>query len=126
MKGLLWLLAAFALAAALSIALRGNEGYALFVLNPWRVEVSLNLLVILLLVAFVTAYFLVRAVWHTLALPSHVRAFRVRRRDEKGLKSLLKAIQALFEGQFAKAEKLASGAHQLGAAPGGARDGLER
>jgi len=118
MKGLLWLLAAFALAAALSIALRGNEGYALFVLNPWRVEVSLNLFVILLLVAFVTAYFLVRAVWHTLALPSHVRAFRVRRRDEKGLKNLLKAIQALFEGQFAKAEKLASGAHQLGTAPG--------
>ena len=116
MKGLLWVLAAFALAVALSIALRGNDGYALFVLHPWRVEVSLNLLGVLLLVVFVTAYFLVRAVWHTLALPSHVRAFRERRRNEKGLKTLLKAIQALFEGQFARAEKLASGAHGLGTA----------
>ena len=118
MKGLLWLLAAFALAVVLSIALRGNEGYALFVLHPWRVEISLNLLGVLLLGVFVTGYFLVRAVWHTLALPSHVRAFRERRRDEKGLKTLLKAIQALFEGQFAKAEKLASGVHELGTAPG--------
>jgi len=50
MKGLLWVLAAFALAVALSIALRGNDGYALFVLHPWRVEVSLNLLGVLLLV----------------------------------------------------------------------------
>jgi HemY protein len=116
MKGLLWVLAVFALAVALSIALRGNDGYALFVLHPWRVEVSLNLLGVLLLVVFVTAYFFVRAVWHTFALPSHVRAFRERRRNEKGLKTLLKAIQALFEGQFARAEKLASGAHGLGTA----------
>lgn len=117
MKGLLGLLAAFALAVALSIALRGNDGYALFVLHPWRVEVSLNLLAILLLVVFAAVYFLVRAVWHTLSLPSGVRAFRERRRGEKGLKALLNAIQALFEGQFARAEKLASGAHQLGTAP---------
>jgi hypothetical protein len=50
-------------------------------------------------------------------LPSHVRAFRERRRDEKGRKALLKSLQALFEGQFARAEKLASEAHELGAAP---------
>ena len=118
MKALLWVLAAFALAVALSIALRGNDGYALFVLHPWRVEISLNLLGILLVAVFVTAYFLVRVVWHTLALPSHVRGFRERRREEKGFKALLKAIQALFEGQFARAEKLASGAHELGAVPG--------
>jgi hypothetical protein len=40
MKALLWLLAALALAAALSIGLRGNDGYALFVLHPWRIDLA--------------------------------------------------------------------------------------
>src|SRR6266852_2933614 len=82
MKGLLWLLAASALAVALALALRGNDGYALFVLHPWRAEISLNLLAVLLIVAFAAGYFLVRMVWHTLRLPSHVRAFREGRRDQ--------------------------------------------
>jgi len=108
MKGLLWLLAAFALAVALALALRANDGYALFVLHPWRTEISLNLLAVLLIVAFAAGYFLVRMVWHTLRLPSHVRAFRERRRDERGRAAVLGAMQALFEGRFARTEKLAS------------------
>src|SRR5205807_1941576 len=90
MKGLLWLLVLSALAVALSLAMRSHGAYALFVVHPWRAE----------------------------RLPSHVRAFRERRRDEKGRAAALGAIQALFEGQFVRAEKLASGAAGLGATPG--------
>src|SRR5258708_12959340 len=118
MRGLLWLLVLSALAVALSLAMRGHGGYALFVLHPWRAEISLNLLAILLIVVFAAGYFLLRVGWHALRLPSYVRAFRERRRDEKGRAAELEAIQALFEGQFVRAEKLASGATQLGAAPG--------
>src|SRR5213596_4031787 len=117
-KGLLWLLVLSALAVALSLAMRGHGAYALFVLHPWRAEISLNLLAILLIVVLAAAYFLLRVVWHALRLPSHVRAFRERRRAEKGRAAALGAIQALFEGQFVRAEKLASGAAELGAAPG--------
>src|SRR5438876_429394 len=117
-KGLLWLLVLSALAVALSLAMRGHGAYALFVLHPWRAEISLNLLAILLIVVLAGAYFLLRVVWHALRLPSHVRAFRERRRAEKGRSAALGAIQALFEGQFVRAEKLASGAAELGAAPG--------
>ena len=118
MRGLLWLLVLSALAVALSLAMRGHGGYALFVLHPWRAEISLNLLAILLIVVFAAGYFLLRVGWHALRLPSYVRAFRERRRDEKGRAAELGAIQALLEGQFLRAEKLASGATQLGAAPG--------
>lgn len=118
MRGLLWLLVISALAVALSLAMRSNGGYALFVLHPWRAEISLNLLVLLLIAVFAVAYFLVRAVWHTLRLPSHVRAFRERRREEKGSAATIEAIRALYEGQFVKVEKLASKATDLGAAPG--------
>ena len=117
MRGLLWLLAAFALAAGLSVAMRGSGGYAMFVLYPWRVEVSLNLLVILLLLAFTAAYLAVRFIAHAVRLPSHVRAFRRRRREEKGRSALFGAIQALFEGRFGRAEKLASQAHELECVP---------
>jgi HemY protein len=118
MKGLLWVLVLSALAVALSLAMHGRDGYALFVLPPWRAEISLNLLAVLVIVVFAVGYFVVRLLGHTLRLPSHVRAFRERRRDEKGRTAALGAIRALFEGQFAKAEKLASGASDLGAAPG--------
>jgi HemY protein len=115
---LLWLFVLAALAVALSLALRGNGGYALFVLPPWRAEISLNFLAILVTAGFALGYLLVRAVWHILRLPSHVRAFRGRRRADAGHAATLGAIQALFEGRFVRAEKLASRAIDLGAAPG--------
>jgi HemY protein len=118
MRGLLWLFVLAALAVALSLAMRGGAGYALFVLPPWRAEVSLNFLVLIVVVGFALLYFLVRAFWHTLRLPSHVRSFRRRRRAEAGHEATLGAIQALFEGRFVRAEKLASRAIDLGAAPG--------
>ena len=118
MRGLLWLLVLAALAVALSLLMRGNGGYVLFVLPPWRAELSLNFLAVLVVVGFALLYFLVRLVWHTLRLPSHVRAFRRRRRAEAGHEATLGAIQALFEGRFVRAEKLASKAFDLGAAPG--------
>jgi HemY protein len=117
MKGLLWLLAAFVLAVALSLAMRGYEGYALFVLPPWRVEVSLILLSIILVAAFAGGYFLVRVAWRTLRFPSQILAIREHRREKKGTAAVHGAIQALFEGRFARAEKLASEARDLSAAP---------
>jgi HemY protein len=118
MRGLLWLFVIAALAVALSLAMRGHGGYALFVLHPWRIEISLNFLAVLLVVVFALGYFIVRVVWHTLRLPSHVRAFRRRRRAETEHAATQGAIQALFEGRFVHAEKLASKAIDLGAAPG--------
>lgn len=117
MKTLLWLLGVVALAVALSLVIRGNGGYALFVLPPWRAEISLNLLIVVAVAGFAVAYVLVRAVRQTLQLPARVRAFRERRRDEKGRATLLSALQALFEGRFLRAEKLASEASRLRSVP---------
>jgi HemY protein len=114
MKGLLWLLAAFALAAGISVALRENEGYVLFVYAPWRIEFSLNLFLVLLLAAFAGAYFVVRVVAHTLRLPAYVRAFRIRQGERRAREALDQSLQALYEGRFARAAKLAARAHDFG------------
>jgi HemY protein len=116
-RGLLWLMAVFTLAVALSLAFRANGGYALFVLHPWRVEISLNLLAILTLATFGAGYLFLRLALHTLRLPSRVRAFRARRHEAQGVTAVLGAIQALFEGRYSRAEKLASQARDLGVAP---------
>lgn len=114
MRALLWLLAAFALAAGLSVALHENEGYVLFVYSPWRIELSLNLFLVLLVVAFAGAYLVVRVVAHTLHLPAYVRAFRIRRGQQTAREALEQSLQALYEGRFGRAAKLAARAYDLG------------
>ncbi|MBI2318096.1 MAG: heme biosynthesis protein HemY [Betaproteobacteria bacterium] len=114
MKGLLWLLAAFALAVGLSLALRGNDGYVLLVQAPWRIELSINLFLILLVAGFAIAYLVTRVVVQTLSLPGYVKAFHARQRERKGRNALVRALQALYEGRFARAEKLASQSADLG------------
>jgi len=117
-RALLWLLAILVLAVMLSLAVRSGNGYALFVLPPWRAEISLNLLVALVVVGLAAAYALVRLAALIFMLPSRVRAFQAHRRGEKGRTALLQAIGALFEGRFGRAEKLASEARELGTVPG--------
>ena len=89
MKGLLWLIAAFAVAAGLSIALRSGEGYVILFYSPWRVEISLPLFVLGLLAVFLVAYLFLRLVSHAISLPAHVREFRARQRENKGQQALL-------------------------------------
>ena len=117
MRGLMWVLAVFALAVGLSLAAHLNDGYAILVFPPYRAELSLNLAILLGLAGFVLGYLLLRMVTHTIRLPLYVRDFRRRRRDAKGRAALLFALQAMFEGRYARAEKAAGKAYKLGQAP---------
>lgn len=117
MRGLMWVLAVFALAVGLSLAAHLNDGYAILVFPPYRVELSLNFAILLGLAGFTLGYLLLRLVAHTLRLPLHVRAFHLRRRSEKGRAAMLAALQALFEGRYGRAEKSAGAAYEFGEAP---------
>lgn len=117
MRGLMWVLAVFALAVGLSLAAHLNDGYAILVFPPYRAELSLNFAILLALAGFTLVYLLLRLVAHTLRLPIYVREFRARRRREKGQAALLAALQALFEGRYARAEKSAARSYELGQAP---------
>lgn len=117
MRGLMWVLAVFALAVGLSLAAHLNDGYAILVFPPYRVELSLNFAILLGLAGFTLGYLLLRLVAHTLRLPLHVRAFHLRRRSEKGRAAMLAALQTLFEGRYGRAEKSAGAAYEFGEAP---------
>jgi HemY protein len=118
MKALLWLLAVFAAAVALVILGRVDAGYALFVYPPWRIEMSMLFFAIALLAAFASIYALFRVLSHALALPAYVRAFRARRRRERAHAALATALQAYYEGRYARAEKEAGEAFEGGQAAG--------
>lgn len=114
MKTLFWVIVIFALAAGLVVAARYNDGYVLVVLPPYRIEVALNLLLVLLAAGFVVLYSLLRIVAGAVFIPARVRQYRMARRREKAQSLLLAALEAYFEGRYAKAEQAASQSIALG------------
>ena len=118
MKGLFWLLALFALAVGLSMAMRFNDAYVLIVLPPWRAEVSLNLALAVLFGGFVLLYGALRGIALTLSLPGRVRVYRETQRKAKAASVFQDAVRLLFEGRFGHALKKAAEAHSAGEAPG--------
>lgn len=112
MRLLLWLLTLFATAIGLAVATRFNTGNVVFFYPPYRIDLSLNLFVGLLVVGFVLLYLLIRAIRVTQGLPGRVMAYRSRKRQDESNQSLRDALKSLFEGRFGQAEKAATRAGQ--------------
>ncbi len=118
MRTLFWILAVFALVAGVTMLARQNAGYVLLVMPPYRIEISLIFALILLLVGFVLTYGVLRLAAATLGLPGRVAAWRAARRSRKARETLLDALREFFAGRYARAEKAAVRAIELGEEPG--------
>jgi len=118
MKSLFWLLAVFAAAVGLVMLGRIDNGYVLFILPPYRVEVTMLFFGVALAAALILFYVVFRLLSHTLSLPAYVRAYRARRRRERAHAALAAALQAFYEGRYARAEKEASIAFETGSSRG--------
>jgi HemY protein len=105
-----WLLALFFFAVAVTLGARYNSGYVLVVSPPYRIELSLNLLVAVLLAVLFIAYFAVRLVVTASRLPAEVSDFRARQRREKAHAAMMDGLRAFFEGRYAKAERTCAAA----------------
>ncbi|MDQ5850404.1 MAG: heme biosynthesis protein HemY, partial [Pseudomonadota bacterium] len=118
MRSLFWLLAVFAAAVAFVILGRVDAGYVLIIWPPYRVEVSMLFFALAALLSFLLLYLLLRLAGQALALPLTVRAYRARRRRERSHAALAAALQAYYEGRYARAEKEATLAFESGPVPG--------
>ena len=118
MKGLFWFLALFALAVAVALGARLNDGYVLLVLPPWRAEVSLNLFALACVLLFLTVYGVTRLLAGAFALPARAAEYRQRRRHDQAAEVFQDAVRLLFEGRFGQALRKAGEAHAAGTAPG--------
>ena len=117
MRVLIWILLILALAIGVSLLVGNNEGYVLIVRPPYRLELSLNLLLILVVLAFASLHLLLRFIHYARDLPANVRAYKENRRIRLGHASLLEALHALSQGRYQIAQKSASKALDLGEDP---------
>lgn len=117
MRPLIWVLAIFALALGLVLAIQSNVGYVQVIYPPYRMDFSLNFLIILVIASFAAAYGIIRLTLHTLRLPAYVRQFKEARRKDKGRRATEDALLAFAEGRYSRAEKLAQLALMLNDAP---------
>lgn len=103
MRSLLWVLALFALAVGISLAMHVNDGYVLLVLPPYRAELSLNLAILLILFGFAALYAFLRAASLTLSLPRRVREYRARHAREKALTAFGEGVRLYLDGSLREA-----------------------
>ena len=82
-RALIWIVLIVAIAVGLTLLARYSDGYALLVWPPYRVELSLNLLLLLAAAAFAALYFVVRLISATMRLPAQVKEYRAARRRRK-------------------------------------------
>ncbi len=113
MKYLLWILMLFAAAVALTTASH-NPGYVLLIYPPYRVQLSLTLFIVLLLLAFTFSYGLLRLAIYAIQLPEFVKKFRFERAKFKSRELLDEALNSFFSGHYAAAEKASAHAMELG------------
>ena len=107
MRVLFWFLLLACAAVAVALAARLTTGYALFVAPPYRVELSLNLLLLLVVGGFFAGYVLLRIVRRGLGLPEEVRLYRQRQHLERARAKQDAALVALLEGRYGRARQFA-------------------
>jgi HemY protein len=108
MKSLFWILALFALAVGISLSAHVNDAYILFVLPPYRAEISLIPAILLAVTGFLTLYALLRVVALALSLPRRIRESHLRKKREKAAKSFGNAVRLYLQGKERKAVDVAA------------------
>ena len=108
MRLAVWSILLAALAVGIALIARQSTGYVVIVASPYRIELSLNLLLFLVLAGYFAFYFLTRLVATLAAIPARVRAYREERARSRLRQSLNDALLAFFQGRYASAEKSAA------------------
>lgn len=114
MRWLIWIIGLGVLATGLTLLATLNSGYVLIALPGQRIELSLNFALVLMVLGFVAVYSLLRLLVTTVELPARVARFRAARRRESAQHALIEALHEFFAGRYARAEKSAVRAVELG------------
>jgi HemY protein len=107
MKSLIGLVLLAVLAVLAAMVLRQSVGTVVLLVPPDRIDVSVGLFVLLVLLALWLSFWFGRLLQRTAAFPERVRIYRERRTELGAHRSLYEALRALLEGRFARAERAA-------------------
>ncbi len=107
MRAALWLLALFGVAVATALFAGNNQGTITLYWPPYRIDLSLNMVLLLLVGGFVTLYAALRALAALLELPHQARRWRVQQKERAMHAALLDALTHMLGGRFIRSRKAA-------------------
>jgi HemY protein len=110
MRAALWLLALFGVAVAIALFAGNNQGTVTLFWPPYRVDLSLNLVLLLLFLAFVFLHAVLGALAALFDLPRQALRWRSLQKERAMHGSLLDALSHLLAGRFIRARKSAQAA----------------
>ena len=107
MRAALWLMALFAVAVATALFAGDNHATVSLFWSPHRVDMSLNLFLLLLAGSFVTLHVAMRALSALVNIPQQARRWRLQQKERAMHTALLESLSHLVSGRFVRARKSA-------------------
>lgn len=107
MRAALWFIGLFAIAVAVALFVGNNQGTVTLFWHPYRVDLSLNMVLLLLLALFVLFHASLRGLAGLLRLPRQARRWRELQKERAMHHALLDALSHLQAGRFLRARKSA-------------------
>jgi HemY protein len=107
MRAALWLTALFAIAVASALFAGDNHGTVTLFWSPYRVDLSLNLFLLVLAGSFLTLHLAMRALSALMRIPQQARRWRLLQKERAIHTALLDALSHLVAGRFVRARKTA-------------------
>src|SRR2546427_503996 len=107
MRAALWLIGLFGMAVAAALFAGSNQGTVTLFWAPYRLDLSLNLAIAIIVLAFVLLYAALRALAALLQMPHQARRWRSQQKERAMHHSLLEALSHQQAGRFLRARKSA-------------------
>jgi len=107
MRAAFWLLALFAIAATAALFAGNNQAVVTIFWPPHRVDVSFNLMVLLLVGLFMLLYLALRALSAVFSLPLEARRWRAQQKERVMYGALMDALAHQLAGRYIRATKSA-------------------
>ncbi len=107
MRFALWLLALFGVAVASALFAGNNQGTVTLFWPPYRVDISLNLMLLALALAFVTIHLALRGLSGLFSIPQQARRWRLTYKERTIYSGLLDTMSHLVAGRYVRARKAA-------------------
>jgi len=107
MRAAIWLIALFAVAVALALLAGNNQAVLTLFWPPHRIDLSLNLALLLGVLGFVVLHIALRAFSAAFSLPSQARRWRAQQRERAMHAALMDALAHLLAGRYLRASRAA-------------------
>jgi HemY protein len=107
MRAALWLVSLFAVAVATALLASNNVGTVSIFWAPYRLDLSLNLVLFALVIILLTVHWAQRALTALFELPKQAKRWRLQQKERATHAALLDSLAQFMEGRFLRARKSA-------------------